>query len=79
MDTFFGRKGVFLPKIIIIDNEGNHIETTNRLKLPTIENHKKSELLGYDLCENDMPLTNPVDISEKLEKQFKKSKYKIQN
>ena len=75
MDTFIGRKGVFLPKVIIVDNEGKHIETTNRTKLPTIEKLKKSELLGYDLNLNDMPLTNPANISEVLDKQFIKSKY----
>lgn len=75
MDAFIGRKGVFLPKVIIIDKNGNHIETTNRTKLPQFEKIKKSELLGYDLHENNMPLTNPADISQKLEKQYKKSIY----
>ena len=36
---------------------------------------KKSELLGYDLFDKDMPLTNPTDIADELEKQFEKSKY----
>lgn len=75
MAAFIGRKGVFLPKVIIVDDEGNHIETTNRIKLPNIEKIKKSERLEYELMKNDMPLTNPVDIFEELEKQFKKSKY----
>ncbi|MBN1416183.1 MAG: KamA family radical SAM protein [Bacteroidales bacterium] len=75
MDRFIGRKGVFLPKIIIVDRKGNHIETTNRTKLPKLEKLKKSMLLNYDLYRNDMPLTNPVDISSELEKQFQKSKY----
>lgn len=75
MDDFIGRKGVFVPKLIIIDDEGNHIETTNRTKLPKIEKIKKSKLLGYDLFEKDMPLTNPTDISSELDKQFKKSTY----
>jgi len=75
MDAFIGRKGVFLPKVIIVDNEGKHIETTNRTKLLSIENLKKSNLLGYDLYDKDMPLTNPMYISDELEKQFKKSKY----
>ncbi len=75
MDAFIGRKGAFLPKLIIVDDKGRHIETTNRTKLPSIEKIKKSELLGYDLFKNDMPLTNPVDIFEKLEIQFKQSKY----
>jgi lysine 2,3-aminomutase len=75
MDKFIGRKGVFLPKIIIVDENGTHIETTNRMKLPVIEKIKKSRLLDYDLYKEDMPLTNPVDIYDELEEQFKKSKY----
>ncbi len=75
MDAFIGRKGVFLPKLIIIDNQGKHVETTNRTKLPNIEKIKKSKLLTYDLYDKDMPLTNPTEISNELEKQFKKSKY----
>ena len=47
MDAFIGRKGAFLPKVILIDKKGNHIETTNRTKLPIFEKLKKAELLGY--------------------------------
>ncbi|MBP1664718.1 MAG: kamA [Bacteroidetes bacterium] len=75
MDAFIGRKGVFLPKLIIVDRKGKHIETTNRTKLPTLEKIKKSELLGYDLYNKDMPLTNPAEISDELEEKFKTSKY----
>jgi lysine 2,3-aminomutase len=75
MDKFIGRKGVFLPKVIIIDDEGRHVETTNRTKLPTIENIQKSKLLNYDLINNEMPLTNPADISVELERQFQLSGY----
>ncbi|HQI69209.1 MAG TPA: KamA family radical SAM protein [Bacteroidales bacterium] len=75
MDKFIGRKGMFLPKLIIVDSEGKHLETTNRTKLPRIEKMKKSELLGYDLFDKNMPLTNPTDIADEIEKQFKKSKY----
>lgn len=75
MDAFIGRKGVFLPKLIIVDKEGNHIETTNRTKLPKLEKIKKSELLGYSLFHEDMPLTNPNDIAEALEKIFLLSPY----
>jgi len=75
MDAFIGRKGVFLPKVIITDKKGNHIETTNRTKLPIFEKLKKSELLGYDLFDGAMPLTNPVAISSELEKKFIESKY----
>jgi len=75
MDSFIGRKGVFLPKLIIVDNKGNHLETTNRTKLPTLEKIKKSELLGYKLYSKVMPLTNPADISKVLEKKFRESQY----
>jgi lysine 2,3-aminomutase len=75
MDKFIGRKGVFLPKVIIVDEEGRIVETTNRTKLPAIENSRKAELLEYELYEIDMPLTNPAEIADKLETKFKKSKY----
>lgn len=75
MDRFIGRKGVFLPRVIIVDNEGNHIETTNRTKLPRFEKQKKSLKLGYEIFENDMPLTNPADISDELEYLFLKSRF----
>jgi|SRR3972149_9959411 len=75
MNKFIGRKGVFLPKVIIVDKNGNHIETTNRTKLPLLEKLKKSKLLEYDLHDEDMPLTNPADIFNELEVKFKKSKY----
>lgn len=75
MDRFIGRKGVFVPKLIIVDRKGRHIETTNRKKLPLLEKMKKSELLGYELNDNDMPLTNPAEIKKELDKMFKKSEY----
>jgi lysine 2,3-aminomutase len=70
MDKFIGRKGVFLPKVIIVDNAGNHIETTNRTKLPGIAKMKKSDMLNYGLHNSEMPLTNPADIAEELERKF---------
>lgn len=75
MDAFIGQKGVFLPKVIIIDSDGKHVETTNRTKLPDINQLKKSQLLGYNLNANNMPLTNPADIANDLDEQFNKSKY----
>ena len=73
MDSFIGRKGVFLPKIIIVDKQGNHIETTNRTKLPVFEKSKKSELLDYKLFTDEMPIINPAEIADVLEAEFKKS------
>lgn len=75
MDDFIGRKGVFVPKLIIIDKKGKYIETTNRTKLPKLEKTKKAVLLDYEIFNKDMPLTNPKKIEEKLEKLFKESKY----
>ncbi|MCK9612954.1 MAG: KamA family radical SAM protein [Bacteroidales bacterium] len=75
MDDFIGRKGVFFPKLIIVDKDGNHLETTNRTKLPTLKKIKKSELLGYKLHSHNMPLTNPAEISDELDRQFVKSKF----
>lgn len=74
MDAFIGRHGVFLPKVIIVDDKGNHIETTNRTKLPVFEKSKKTTLLQYDFFTGDMPLTNPADISDTLEEEFGKSR-----
>ncbi|MGI6338322.1 MAG: KamA family radical SAM protein [Bacteroidales bacterium] len=75
MDKFIGRKGVFLPKVIIVDDKGNHIETTNRTELPRFEKQKKSARLGYEIHEDDMPLTNPAIIADELEKHYQKSNY----
>ncbi len=75
MDKFIGRKKVFLPKLIIIDDEGKHIETTNRTKLPKIEKMRKAEMLDYELFKKNMPLTNPLDAFKKVEEAFKQSKY----
>ncbi len=75
MDKFIGRTGVFLPKVILVDNEGNHIETTNKTKLPGLGEFKKSDLMGYEVYENDMPLTNPALIEADLEKLYQKSKF----
>jgi lysine 2,3-aminomutase len=74
MDKFIGRKGVFLPKLIIVDKQGTHVETTNRTKIPIIEKIKKAELLGYRNFKNRMPLTNPAKISKELDKLFYESK-----
>lgn len=75
MDRFIGRKGVFLPRIIIVDEKGNHVETTNRTKLPTFEKSRKAELLGYELFDAEMPLTNPVDAYDEIEAAFLRSGY----
>ncbi len=78
MDAFIGRQGVFLPKIIIVDEKGNYIETTNRTSLPYFERSKKTKILGYDHFDQELPLTNPLDIETELDQEFKKSRFNNQ-
>lgn len=75
MDRFIGHKGVFRPKLIIVDEKGNHLETTNRTRLPTFEKEKKTHLLDYDLYIKDMPLTNPVDNLKRIDEAFATSRF----
>ncbi|HUX96617.1 MAG TPA: KamA family radical SAM protein [Bacteroidales bacterium] len=75
MEKFIGREGVFRPNIIIVDDQGNHLKTTNRSILPKFSNRKKSDLLEYEKSTKDMPLTNPANIADKLEEEFNKSRY----
>ena len=75
MDRFIGRKNAFFPKVIIIDEKGNHIETTNRTRLPKIEINKKTRRLSYEAQIDEMPITNPADIHDRLEKVFRESRF----
>lgn len=75
MDKFIGRTKVFLPKLIIVDKNGKHLQTTNRTKLPVLEKMKKALLLDYEIYANNLPLTNPADIKNDLEIEFLKSKF----
>jgi lysine 2,3-aminomutase len=75
MDAFIGRPGVFLPKVILVDHDGRHIETTNRTTLPKLEKFKKSSQLNYTAREGDTPLTNPAKIAETLEELYGKSEF----
>ncbi len=75
MNRFIGRKGVFVPKIIIIDEKGDRIETTNRTKLPGLTNLKKADLLNYKIIDGTLPLNNPNDISDELTEKYKFSDY----
>ncbi|MBK7173848.1 MAG: KamA family radical SAM protein [Bacteroidales bacterium] len=79
MNNFIGRKGVFLPKVIIVDEQGKHIKTTNKTRLPSFDGQRKAELLGYKLHNNEMPLTNPSEIGNFLEKEFNKAKRSVRN
>jgi lysine 2,3-aminomutase len=71
MDRFIGRKGVFLPKVILIDEAGNHLETTNRNALPDIDKFKKTTLLQYESQPGDMPITNPYELGAELDDLFR--------
>ncbi|MCX7833540.1 MAG: KamA family radical SAM protein [Ignavibacteria bacterium] len=76
MDKFIGKPGAFLPKVIIVNDNGEHIETTNRTKLPFFQTMKKAKYLDYKVEEDsDKPLTNPAEISKKLDELFKNSNY----
>jgi lysine 2,3-aminomutase len=75
MDAFIGRPEVFLPRVIIVDRKGRHLETTNRTKLPGLEKMKKARLLDYEIQADGMPLTNPADIAGELEMKFQRSKF----
>lgn len=75
MDKFLGREGLFKPRVIIIDEKGDHIETSHRRVLPSLTNEKKSFLLDYEEFKDGLPLTNPNDIADELETEFQKSKY----
>ncbi len=77
MHKFIGRPDVFIPKMIITDEQGKHIETTNREKLPNLKRNKKSNLLGYIPYKDGMPITNPAEASEEIERQFLQSKFKL--
>jgi lysine 2,3-aminomutase len=77
MDDFIGRPGVFLPKVILIGQDGRHIETTNRTKLPKLEKFKKSAQLNYIVRESDTPLTNPAEIAETLEEMYLLRRHRI--
>ena len=75
MDRFIGRKGVFLPRVIIVDEKRNHLETTNRTKLPVFEKSKKARLLDYELFTSEMPLINPAEAYDEIEAAFLRSGY----
>ncbi len=75
MDAFIGRPGVFLPRVILVDEKGNHLETTNRTCLPVFEKSRKSALLGYELEGKEMPVTNPALLACRLDKAFERSSF----
>jgi len=53
----------------------HHIGTTYITKSHKIDSLKKSEYLKYKIYKDDMPLTNPFEIRNRLEEEFKKSIY----
>ncbi len=75
MDKFLGREGLFKPRVIIIDEKGDHIETSHRRVLPSLTNEKKTFLLDYIEHSEGFPLTNPAEVLDELEKGFQKSRY----
>lgn len=79
MENFLGKKDAFLPKVIIVDEKGNHVETTNRSSMPSFEKSNKAILLGYELKKEEMPITNPAEIEQELDKLFEKSEFSQKN
>lgn len=75
MDDFIGRTGVFRPRVILVDEEGRHIETTNRTKVPAFEHSKKSKHLGYAARDSGQPINNPAEITEELDQAFLASRF----
>ncbi|MCP4716252.1 MAG: hypothetical protein GY868_14130 [Deltaproteobacteria bacterium] len=74
MDSFIGKRNIFKPAVIIIGENGAPVRAT-RQKLPKLTNSLKADLLGYTKESDGMPLTNPADIEETLEKEFRESDY----
>lgn len=75
MTQFIGREGVFLPKVILVDEEGRHITTTNKVKLPRFDLIKKTQLLNYQTNDQGVLVTNPALIEEELNKKFYASEW----
>ncbi|MCK9254848.1 MAG: KamA family radical SAM protein [Bacteroidales bacterium] len=75
MDKFIGRSDVFKPRLIIVDENGKYITTTNRDGLPKLKKLKKAELLNYELNGHGLPITNPKKHENLLNKLFEKSKF----
>ncbi|MCK9522772.1 MAG: KamA family radical SAM protein [Proteobacteria bacterium] len=75
MEAFIGRKKVFMPRLILVDKQGNIIKTTHRSRLPQLENRKKARQLGYGLYDGRMPLTNPAKNRAELERGFVASRF----
>jgi len=74
MEDFTGNPNVFKPAVIIEDENGVPVRTTRR-SLPELTNSIKADLLGYAKEEDNMPLTNPANNMDELDRAFLKSKY----
>lgn len=75
MESFIMTPHVFQPKLILVDANGKHLETTFRSRLPGFERSRKSTLLNYQQERNGLPLTNPATITTHLDEQFSKSRF----
>lgn len=76
MDDFIGRSGVFKPCLMIFDDDGNYIRTTNHDILPKYSNSEKAEMFEYGIWKNDMPITNPHLLADELDKMYYAQKAK---
>ncbi len=74
MDAFLGRPNIFKPAVIIVDENGNPVRITRR-RLPELTNALKADLLGYNMESDNMPLINPAEKKEDLDRAYHKSEY----
>jgi lysine 2,3-aminomutase len=70
MEKFIGRPGVFQPSLIITDDNGNHIATTNKSPLPKFSNQDKIAAFNYQVRADNIHLTNPAEVRDLLDNLF---------
>lgn len=70
MNEFIGREGVFCPKVLIVDDEGKVLSVSNRRTVKKYSTACRTEMLGYVFHDDKMPLTNPNDVEDDLQKRF---------
>ena len=74
MTQFIGRENVFMPNMIITDDDGKYLYTSNCNELPNLINIKKARLLNYKTQTDGQPITNPFLIRNELDALFAKQK-----
>jgi len=67
MNRFIGREGVFKPYMILVDEKGTYLKTSNSKQLPDIYNDKKINYLNYRPLNNGKIITNPAEVKDYLD------------